>query len=363
MTDAFPTLLINNREVLLDDIVSAVAEPRSGFEQNCFEFVRQWFSDADEFSLQTSGSTGTPKVIVLRRRQMIASAQATAQALDLKPGDTALICLDPRYIAGQMMFVRSFTNRMRIIATDPVANPLHSVPLTEKIDFTAVVPLQLQQMLESPEHDRLNSIRCILVGGAAVPQKIIHQLDGYSCRVVATYGMTETISHIALKTLNGPAKSPWFRTLPGVGIDADERGCLRVAVPYLESPLTTNDLVRLISPNEFEWLGRVDNVINTGGVKVSPERIERVLELSKVLNSLHARFVILSRPHGVLGEEVVCMIEREFVDNDLKLRLKADFSILLSRFEIPRDILGVCPFPETKSGKIDRTALKNLANS
>jgi o-succinylbenzoate---CoA ligase len=354
----FGTIIINNREVLLTDIVNSTSEPRSAFERNAFDFIVRWLSGANEFILQTSGSTGTPKEIVIRRAQMIASATSTAKALDLKQGDTALICLDPKFIAGQMMFVRSFHTGLRIIASDPTSNPLATLGEKTKIDFTAVVPLQLEGMLHSPQCEQLNNIGKIIVGGSAVSTEIIHQLDARRCAVFATYGMTETISHIALQLLNGPSKSAHFSVLPGVQIDTDSRGCLRVEVPYLDQPVTTNDLVRIISPGQFEWLGRVDNVINTGGVKVSPEQIEHKLERSKAAISLHVRLVISSRPSKTLGEEVICILETERVDSELKETLKAEFARILDRFERPKEFICVFPFPETETGKINRTALK-----
>jgi o-succinylbenzoate---CoA ligase len=360
--DPFGIITINNREVLLNDILNSTSEPRSAFEQHAFDFIVRWHSRADEFILQTSGSTGTPKTIRIRRTQMIASAAATAQALDLKRGDTAFICLDPKFIAGQMMFVRSFNTGLRIIATDPTSNPLAALDEKRKIDFTAVVPLQLDGMLLSPQRERLNNIGKIIVGGSAVSPEIIHRLDAYPCTVFATYGMTETISHIALRLLSGPSKSAHFTVLPGVKIDTDPRGCLRVEVPYLDQPVTTNDLVRIISPSDFEWVGRVDNVINTGGVKVSPEQIEHKLERSKAAISLHVRLVISSRPSNTLGEEVICILETERVDTELKETLKAEFAQLLNKFERPKDFVCVFPFPETETGKINRTALRIAVN-
>lgn len=360
--DPGSTITFNNREVPLNDILNFTTEPRSAFEQHAFDFIARWHSQTDEFILQTSGSTGTPKKIAIRRAQMIASATATATALDLKQGDTALICLDPKFIAGQMMFVRSFHNAMRIVATDPTSNPLATLAENIKIDFTAVVPLQLDAMLRSPHRDRLNDIGKIIVGGSAVSEEIIHQLDSYRCAVFATYGMTETISHIALQRLNGPSKSAHFRVLPGVKIDTDSRGCLRVEVPYLDQAITTNDLVRLIDAGQFEWLGRVDHVINTGGVKVSPEQVEQKLERSKAAISLHARLVITSRPHDTLGEEVICIFETERLDPEQKETLKVEFARILDKFERPKEFISVFPFPETESGKINRTALKNVVN-
>jgi o-succinylbenzoate---CoA ligase len=363
MSYPFNSITINDREILLNDIFTFRASPQSEFEQSSFNFINRWYSEEQEFLLQTSGSTGQPKNIPIKRWQMVASAAATAQALALRENDTALICLDPKYIAGQMMFVRSFNTGMRIIATDPTSNPLLALAEKTKIDFTAMVPFQLYQVLKSPVKQRLNSIRTVIIGGAAVSSEIIQQLNEFSCSFLATYGMTETISHIALQLLNGPEKSDFFTALPGVQLESDERGCLKVEVPYLNHPLNTNDLVNLVSSNQFEWLGRIDNIINSGGVKVSPERIERKLEYLKAAISLHARLVVCSRDHPGLGEEIICVLEKKGVDKGTSDLLIQNFPKYLDRFEVPKAIYCVFPFPETKTGKIDRTALKNAIRS
>jgi o-succinylbenzoate---CoA ligase len=363
MSYPFNSITINNREILLNDIFTSNVSPRSDFEQNSFNFINRWYSEEQEFPLLTSGSTGPPKNIVIKRWQMVGSAAATAQALALREKDTALICLDPKYIAGQMMFVRSFNTGMRIIATDPTSNPLLTIPEETKIDFAAMVPLQLSQILHSPVKQRLNSIRTVIIGGAPVSREIIRELDGYTCLFLATYGMTETISHIALQLLNGPEKSDFFTALPGVQLGVDERGCLKLKVPYLDQPLITNDLVSLVSPNRFEWLGRVDNVINSGGVKVSPERIERKLERMKAAISLHERLIVSWRDHPTLGQEVICILEKAEVDEKVNDLLMQNFPRFLDRFEVPKAIYLVFPFPETKTGKIDRTALRNAINA
>ena len=355
----YKSIQINSREVLIDDIISGIAESRTPFELSTFGFIREWFAGVEEFTLQTSGSTGAPKEMKFARWQMVASAEATISALQLGPGMRALVCLDTRYVAGKMMLVRCFVGQMGIVAVEPSANPLAGLD-NQKIDFAALVPYQLHHIL-STDQLRLSQIALIIVGGAPVSGKILPSLEILPTRIILTFGMTETLSHVALQHLNGPAKSDEFFVLPGIEITKDTRGCLKINAGYLSEPVVTNDLAELTSRNSFRWLGRIDNVINTGGVKVSPESIEKKLESLKSAINLHGRFIISSIPDSLLGEKVICVVEEEDSAVERKDRLFADFSTWLSRFERPREIYFIYPFPETPSGKVDRLKIRKLA--
>jgi O-succinylbenzoic acid--CoA ligase len=245
-----------------------------------------------------------------------------------------------------------------MVAVEPAANPLDSLA-EEEIDFAAMVPYQLQQVL-STSRERLNRISTIIVGGAPVSEEILRSLDSVRASIILTYGMTETLSHIALQNLNGPSKSDAFQKLPGVLIQKDPRGCLEIEAPWLIKPIRTNDLVELVSDSSFRWLGRIDNVINTGGVKVSPEVVEKHLESLKAEINLHDRVIVSSLPDTLLGEKVICVIEEESPAVGRKISLLDAFSVGLSRFERPRDIVFMYPFPETPSGKVDRLKIKAL---
>ena len=362
MEYSHPEIIINDREVSLGEILLQQCEARSEFETSTFRFIRQWLSHHDDFHLQTSGSTGVPKEIRIRRSQMEANASSTIKALRLSSEDSALVCLDTNFIAGKMMLVRAFMAGMRIIARDPSANPLHNVG-NHPISFTAMVPLQVEHLLKTVEKNRLNSIRNVLVGGAAVSEEIIHLVQDMECHVICTYGMTETISHIALRRVNGPRKQDAFETLPGVTVEADQRGCLIVNAFYLDRPLVTNDLVTVINTTSFIWLGRYDNVINSGGIKVSPEAVEQMLERLKPALNLHGRFVISGINDRRLGERVVWVIEGTALDIERPQRLLEFVYGNLPKFHAPTEIIFIPAFPETKTGKINRTAIKLLLNS
>lgn len=353
----YESIEINGRKVLISDIVSGAARGFTPFEESTLAFIKEWFIGVEEFTLQTSGSTGAPKSIRFRRWQMEASARATLDALRLRPGMTALVCLDTRYVAGKMMLVRCFVGQMAIIAVEPTANPLAGLE-GQEINFTALVPYQLQRIVSSGYLDRLNRIFTVITGGAGVSPAILPLLERLDSRILLTYGMTETLSHIALQHLNGPSRTEEFHTLSGIKISKDDRGCLEINAPYLPEPVVTNDLVDLVSDTSFRWLGRADNVINTGGVKVYPETVENQLESLKSALNLHGRLIVSSLPDLDLGEKVICVIEDQPYSTERKNQLLGALSGKLSKFERPRDIYFVCPFPETETGKIDRTKIK-----
>ena len=242
---------------------------------------------------------------------------------------------------------------MKIVAVNPSANPFHDLPRNVPVDLTAIVPMQLNEIIQSDQAYRLDSTKNILVGGAALNQEIQKKLSKLSGRVYATYGMTETVSHIALQPLNGPLASEYFTVLPGIKISADERGCLEINAPHLGEKIVTNDLVEIKNSSHFKWLGRADNVINTGGVKVIPEKIEaeihRLFEQHKVKN----KFLISSIPDPMLGSKVILVIEGELAGVTLET-LKSHLKKILSNYEIPKEIYTNINFVFTENGKVNR---------
>lgn len=354
MTYPFPTIWINGRDISIEAIRNETASPASDFERATFSFIRDWLSNQATFEIQTSGSTGTPKRILLTREQMLTSARMTEQALSLKAGYTALVCLHTQYIAGRMMLVRCFATGMRIVVTEPAANPLENLPETIAIDFTALVPYQLYAILASPQAARLSSIGSAIIGGAPLNRETIHELHAYSCIFYATYGMTETISHIALQTLNGINASAVFRALPGIALAIDERGCLTIEAPHLSEKIITNDIIELKNSNEFIWLGRWDNVINSGGVKIIPEHLE-----SRMVNTLYKcgilrSFFIAAIPDKKLGEKITLILEGEDLSEENKYIIFQELKQSFSSYEIPKSIVTLSKFLYTGTDKIDR---------
>jgi O-succinylbenzoic acid--CoA ligase len=354
------SLLLNGKVFYYDEIAAYSFRnsiPLNGYEAKTLEHCRDWLNGVQEFSLQTSGSTGVPKVITLSRQQLEASANASILALGLRKDYQALVCLNTETIGGLMLLVRAFISGMHLTIIEPTSNPLLVLPAGTVFDFASFVPMQLQDMLAFPEESIpfLNQMKAILVGGAPVPDKLLQQIRQLEAPVFHTYGMTETVSHIALKQLNGNDPSPYFKTLPGIAIGTDERGCLTIigAVTKGEKVIT-NDVVNLIDGQTFEWLGRADFTINSGGVKIQAEKVERSLELALEQAGLSINSFIASLPDEKLGEKVVAVLETPPLDPDCENQIKQTLKQLLTRYELPKLFLYLPIFKRTLSGKLDR---------
>ncbi|MBS1949964.1 MAG: O-succinylbenzoic acid--CoA ligase [Cytophagales bacterium] len=346
-----PFFSLNGKKISIEELKSFSGLENSEFEKSTLSFCKAWVNNQQEFSIHTSGSTGKPKEIILQRKAMEVSAQATIRALQLKPGDTALVCLDTKYIAGQMMLVRSLINGMNIVATEPSGNPLKNID--EQIEFAALVPYQLEKILnDNPQN--LNRIRCAIIGGAPINFASQEKIKQSKCSIYATYGMTETISHIALQKLNGEGVQEYFEAVENIALRLDARGCLCISTNYLTNEVITNDLVELIDGKKFKWLGRIDHVINSGGVKVIPEKIESVIE--HILDSLQIkkRFFVTGLPDNQLGEKVVCCLEESELQPELLKKIKDLCQAQLSKNEIPREFKFIPKFIETSTNKINR---------
>ncbi|GAA4454673.1 AMP-binding protein [Nibrella saemangeumensis] len=327
-------------------------------EAEALAFCRAWQSGQALFTLQTSGSTGTPKPVQLTRPQMVASARLTGQALGLLPGDAALVCLNIRYIAGVMMLVRCLELDLPMTIVEPSANPLADFdPAQARFAFTALVPLQLQTILEQAPGKLpiLNRMKAILVGGAATSPALEQALQQIEAPIYATYGMTETVSHIALRRLNGPESADYFTALSGVLIGTDERDCLHItAAASNNQRIQTNDVVEMLDRRRFRLLGRADNIINTGGVKIQPEPVERALQ--ELLNQweLRPRLFVAGLPDERLGQRLTAFIEKEELTPEQQKALKENLARQLSPYSVPKQFITVPAFRETPTGKIDR---------
>lgn len=337
------SILINNRTVKVSDIIARSAEVQSEFESTTFSFIRSWLTGEQHVTLKTSGSTGTPKDITLTRQQLLDSATRTINKLGLTDKNTALVCLDTKYIAGKMMLVRALEASMNILATEPSSDPLKDLPLQP--DFGAFVPLQLDEIFQSKTSlAKLNSFESIIVGGAAVAPSLLEKVKTLSCNAYATYGMTETVSHIALQKLNGTDAQTAFEVLPGLTITTDERDCLIITLPEFSEPVITNDVVQLIDSRHFKILGRHDHVINSGGIKLIPESIEKKIE-----SLLSQPFFVTGIPDERLGTRLVLIIEGSGPP-DLTRKLKNT----LPAYEVPKEIFHTDKFIRTETHKINR---------
>jgi o-succinylbenzoate---CoA ligase len=350
----YDSLWLNGRFVFIANILSQKERALSSFEEHTFAFVADWFAGKNEFEITTSGSTGTPKKIIITRDQMIASAMLTAQALALKTSQTCLVCIDTNFIGGRMMLVRAFTIGLQIFAVDPCANPVEKIPAGQWVNFTAFVPYQVENILESKHPHLLDRVEKVIIGGAPMRPSSVDKLDQFACRAWATYGMTETISHVALQRLNGEQKQKHFTTLPGISVGLDARGCLQLDVPYLTERIVTNDMVEILSTNSFIWRGRFDNIINTGGIKVQPEKVEAAVDEFLRASGYSFRFFIHGIDDSRLGSRLVLVIEATTIAEDFLKSLRSFLSDRLSVYEIPKEALLVSNFSETPNGKINR---------
>lgn len=352
-------LILNGNKFNFSNLGSVDIATLSDFERNTIDFCRQWLSGIKQFELQTSGSTGVPKKITVTREQMETSANMTLAALQLSSNQTELVCLDTRYIAGKMMLVRALVGSLNIIAIEPSANPFEKFK-NESIDFVALVPYQLKSILESEQHNQFNKIKHTIVGGAPLDEPIKKLLQNYSCQFYETFGMTETLSHIALKKINGPTKSDYFKTLPGISIGQDERACLCIQAPHLPTEIITNDVIEMKSLDEFIWLGRFDNVINSGGVKIFPESTERKIEAIFSELQIANRFFVAGLPDEKWGQKVTLIIEGSLTEK-ITQKIEERIKEKLSKFEIPRAIKFANDFSQTVTEKINRKeTLKKL---
>lgn len=331
--------------------------------RNTLLFCTQWLSGTDAYTIKTSGSTGRPKPITILRQQMEASAKATGKALGLRAGQHALVCLPTRYIAGRMILVRGFVLGLNMTVVEPTSDPFVQTSTDAEFDFTALVPLQLQTLLdsESTVHARLNRMKAILMGGGPVSAALEARLQSLTVPIYHTFGMTETVTHIALRRLNGQARSNAFTPLPDVQLDVDERGCLNIrSVVTLDQLIQTNDRVILHEDGTFVWLGRCDSVINSGGIKVQVEKVEKALEQAMLQLELPERRMFVGPiPDERFGETVSLIVESLPFSSEEENAINSCLKESLDAYEIPRRFVHLPRFAETPTRKIDRQ--KNLA--
>lgn len=323
------------------------------WQRGIYEFILNWFDSSDFILQKTSGSTGVPKEIKLKKSAMVASAKKTIQFFKLKENDTAWLCLPTEYIAGKMMIVRAIVGHLNLLISEPSGTPL--IP-KQPIEFTAMVPLQAQKLLESGSN--FNSLKKLILGGAVSSSNLIEKLQNISTEVHATYGMTETCSHIALQRLNGANPDRYFKILNGVSISTNSNNCLVIHAPeLLETSIETNDIVELISPTEFLVKGRIDNVINTGGIKVSPEEME-----NRITQLINRECIIVPERDTLLGHCLVLIVEGNYTEELASVLLeKIKFGI--GRHKSPKKIRFIEVFPRTSSLKIDRKKVLEQLNT
>ena len=316
------------------------------------EFLAEWHNDSPTVLVHTSGSTGKPKPMWVEKRLMEASARMTCDFLGLREGDTALLCLPLDYIAGKMVVVRSLVRGLRLISVEPCGEPLNTE--LGRLDFAAMVPMQVWNSLQVPEQrERLMRIRQLIIGGGAIDDALARALVGLPNQVWSTYGMTETLSHIALRRLNGPEASEWYTPFEGVGLSLTAEGCLVIDAPLVcEERLTTNDMAEIDPQGRFRILGRKDNVVCSGGIKIHIEEVERLLT-----SNLSAPFLISKRRDEKFGEAVVLLTEGSTEEARQTCRQ------VLPKHWCPRFFVHVDHIPLTATGKLARFQAQQIAES
>lgn len=324
------------------------------WKQELYSFIALFLDPAEGEILQkSSGSTGDPKSFKLSREAMLVSAERTLRFFDLKQGDRALLCLPIHYIAGKMMVVRALHGGLDLVLTEPSSRPLRD--LEGRVDFAAMVPLQIEDTLKYS--DSLHKVLKLIIGGGEVHPETREILSGLSApEVYESFGMTETYTHFALKRINGLTPDSAFRVLEGVRVGLDPRACLQLEIPGITStPLITNDLVEISSTgNKFSWLGRFDNLINSGGIKIIPELLE--VQVKEILD---LECLVLSEPDRKLGNSLVLMLVYRGDDAPMETWME-QLREKLSSYEVPRRIITVNTLPRNKSMKPDRTSARNL---
>ena len=345
------------------------------------DFLSEWNNDSDRVLVHTSGSTGKPKPMMVEKKRMLNSARITCDFLGLKPGDSALLCMSLDYIAGKMVVVRSIERHLHLISVSPSGHPLKDINLKDangkdvngEITFAAMVPMQVYNTLQVPEErERLTHIRHLIIGGGAIDaslEKELRSLPG-NIAIWSTYGMTETLSHIALRRINGDEASEWYQPFDSVKISQTDEGCLVIDAPLVcAETLVTNDIVEIepyiynkVEKLRFRIKGRKDNVICSGGIKIQIEEVEALLK-----PHLEKPFMIAKKKDEKFGEIAVLLTE----DEDLK-KVEATIRRLLSgksddsnksseskshKYWIPREYLHVEHLPLTETGKPKRSIL------
>jgi o-succinylbenzoate---CoA ligase len=329
-----------------------ISESNDSWQNALYFFLKNWYDDTDFILAHTSGSTGTPKSIRLPKASVENSARMTNQFLGLTEESVGLLCLPASYIAGKMMLVRAIVGGYNLLAVSPSANPFKTTHTP--VDFAAITPYQLFHAAGSLQQQPVGKI---IVGGGPVNSKLEKLAETIPAELYETYGMTETCSHIALRRFNGIGKSEYFTVLEGVTIRVDERECLAIKAPHLlKDEIQTNDIVELKGTRMFRWLGRADSTINSGGVKIHPEQLEKKLE-----GIIPSACFIASVPDDVLGNKVVLVIESEAYSQQQEKALITQFEQLFSKYEIPKQLIYIPAFMYSESHKVLRK--DTLANA
>jgi O-succinylbenzoic acid--CoA ligase len=339
---------LNGKELAIQQLIQNNS-PKTDRETEFTGFLKEWYSDKKFIEVKTSGSTGTPKIIRLKKEFVAESAQRTLQFFELKKNDRILHCLPMQYIAGKLMIVRALLGELNLHFTEPSSD--FAFLEKEKFRFAAMVPNQVTKILKSENSpgELLESIKKLLIGGSSIPATLEKALQKVSTACYSSYGMTETATHIALRKINGAGADGWYHCLENIHVNLSAKGCLQVYLSGMEKqPLQTTDLAELKNEKTFRILGRIDNMIISGGIKFSPEQLEKKLE-----PYISAPFLISSLPHESLGQQLVLVVEGK-ENKETHDKLKEICRKQLDKYEQPKQILFKDRLPRLPNGKFNR---------
>lgn len=354
-------IILEKNTYSFDQILNGDWEQEEHFINQALEFCQNWLKGQNSFTLQTSGSTGIPKTITVDRSQMEISAAATGKFFAIQNHPLLLCCLNTELIAGKMMLVRAMEWDADLIMTKPKENPLEDLWIDATFDFVAMVPMQVAACLsQSASLQKLKKIKTLLVGGAPSPKSLLYKISKENISAFQTYGMTETVSHIALAKING--KELIYETLPGITIGTDSEKRLWIEAPMANlKRLQTNDLVDLLDEKHFTWFGRSDFTINSGGLKIQPEVLEGQMAPLIVKFFGTSAFFLTGLADEKLGEKLVLLIESIHPEKQKAQELLHLMEKSFQKYQIPKEVIFVKEFIKTNSNKINK--LKTLKSA
>ena len=352
-------IIIEKNAYSLEEIRKGNWSVKDPYFHEALIFCQLWLSDKAEFEMHTSGSTGTPKYIKVNRKQMEISAAATWDFFQVQKGAKMLCCLNTDMVAGKMMLVRAMEWKAEVLVVKPTENPLLGIETS--FDFVAMVPMQVASCIDNPYTlSTLKQIKNLIIGGAPCSPELVKKIIENQLNAFQTYGMTETVSHIALAKIN--SAELMYKVLPGVqiGIDKDQR--LWIIAPMAgSSKLQTNDLVSLMDDYSFKWLGRADFTINSGGIKMQPEMMEQ--KMAPVIQSVygHQQFFLFGKPDQKLGQKLVLVIKSQEKDEKKEQELLLKLKQIFNKYHLPKEVFYIPELVKTATGKINRFESLNKA--
>jgi o-succinylbenzoate---CoA ligase len=349
--------IINNKKFSKEELFSfsekmLSSSALSKWESSLYKFIIDFFTESKSIQQKTSGTTGDPKTQILNRNAMLNSAEMTLKHFNLKKGSKVLLCLPIEYIAGKMMVIRSLLGGLNIITAEPSSRPLAN--LSEEIDFAAMVPMQVYESIAN--FDSLERIGKLLIGGGEIDQSLLSKIKKLKrVEVIESFAMTETYTHFATRRINGDNPETYFELMDNVSIEMDDRGCLLVEIRGVtDGKVVTNDLVSIEDNSKFKCLGRIDNILKSGGIKIIPELLE-----GKIKQHIPAELIIIGMPDKKLGQKLVLVIEGD--ENKIPLdSWMTKLTGILERHEIPREIVAIRSIPRNISMKFDRKATAKI---